>query len=204
MRIPVAISLVAILLLCGGLPAHAGWPDYSPSYVTEVSGGIYLTPAGTGPSLEEEGLSLELLVEDFNYGILPDFPREDLWIECAQAGDIAFCAGGNIADHDTDSEGRTSFTLAPRGGGHSQMGLTVFIAGNPVGVGEPHSSQFVLSISINSPDINGDLVVDLSDIALFSEDLELGNEFRSDFNHDRVVNLSDIAILARALGDECP
>ncbi len=204
MRILVAVFLTSTLLLSAPKPICAGWPDYGPSYVATVSGGIYMTPAGTGPSLDEQGLTLEILAEEFNHGVLAGLPREDIWIECAQQLELQFCGQGNIADVDTDAQGRTRFALPLRGGSYCETGVLVFIQGAFIGVGEPFSDQFVVSLAINSPDINGDLVVDLSDIALFSQDLDRGDAFRSDFNHDGVVNLSDIAIFAGALGDRCP
>ena len=61
-----------------------------------------------------------------------------------------------------------------------------------------------LSSYFNSPDINGDLAVNLSDVVLFSQDRYGDYNYRSDFNFDGVVNLSDQIILVGALGVGCP
>jgi hypothetical protein len=62
-----------------------------------------------------------------------------------------------------------------------------------------------LNVSFNSPDINGDLVVNLSDIAFFASDFfSPGYNYRSDFNYDQVINLQDVAMLAGAVGAFCP
>lgn len=61
----------------------------------------------------------------------------------------------------------------------------------------------VINLDVNSPDINGDRTVDLSDIALFSGDL-VAPAFRSDYNHDNNVDLSDIALFSGWIGEVCP
>ena len=62
-----------------------------------------------------------------------------------------------------------------------------------------------LDIRFNSPDIDGNLVVDLSDTVLYSGDiLSGGYAYRSDFYFDQRLNLSDTVIYAGAVGKTCP
>lgn len=73
----------------------------------------------------------------------------------------------------------------------------------PSGTWSPLSST-PLSISYNSPDINGDLRVDLSDVTFFAHDYFGVYDYRSDFNYDGVVNLTDVSMFAPELGAACP
>jgi hypothetical protein len=99
-----------------------------------------------------------------------------------------------------------AYTIA--GGGHTPVDGN----GQPLGVVRviwvPEDcpsgcSQKYVELYINSPDINGDLVVSLSDVGLFSADLYGSYNYRSDFNFDGVINLSDNGIFASAFGIGC-
>lgn len=57
---------------------------------------------------------------------------------------------------------------------------------------------------ISSPDLNGDLVVNIADYGAFSVVYTGDYDLQADYNHDGVVNLGDIAILAQHAGHACP
>jgi len=59
-------------------------------------------------------------------------------------------------------------------------------------------------IYFNSPDIDGDCVINLLDVATFSADFYGEYNYRSDFFLDGELNLLDIPILASAIGISCP
>jgi hypothetical protein len=107
------------------------------------------------------------------------------------------------ADRVTDANGSTEFTGVIAGGGWSAGGGSV---------GEWTALQVDggvipprVDLAYVSPDINGDLRVDLADVAEFALDFHTPQlEFRSDFNADGIENLSDIGILAVHLGEACP
>ena len=111
--------------------------------------------------------------------------REEIWIDGPSR-----CWGneGAIADHDTDENGYTEFTLPPCGGGCAEdFELEGFLAGtaflqNPI----PH-------IKVNSPDFNCDLVVDLIDLSLFATGYFGPYSYCRDFYWDGVLNLLDLA-----------
>jgi hypothetical protein len=120
---------------------------------------------------------------------------------------VALCGGGAVF---TPCESLPcSFNwYGIAGGGHSPVDAQ----GQPQGMAEviwvpdtcEHGcSQKYFALYVNSPDINGDLVVDLSDIALFSSDLNGTYNYRSDFNYDGNVNLSDIGVLSAGMGATC-
>lgn len=66
-----------------------------------------------------------------------------------------------------------------------------------------YCSDVSLAFFVNSPDINGDLVVNLQDIQLFVADYHGAYSFRSDFNFDGEVDLSDLAVLTGGVGATC-
>ena len=65
-----------------------------------------------------------------------------------------------------------------------------------------------LPLKFNSPDINGDLVVNLSDIVAFTQLLggNFGDNplFAGDFNNDGTINLSDVVRMTGGIGAACP
>jgi hypothetical protein len=201
MRILVVFPLLIVLSFCPSAVARAGWPDYAPSEIQAVPGDFYMVPSGSVPSLEEQGVGIELWLRDANQGPVAGLPAQDLWLE-PETGELSWCVGGNIADASTDAEGYTTFRRALAGGGWTESGLVIRAAGEMIPK-TPYGSDYVLDLRVNSPDINGDLQVDLGDISLFAEDLA-SYHFRSDYDHDGQVNLSDIAILASWIGDRCP
>jgi hypothetical protein len=115
---------------------------------------------------------------------------------------INLCQGGSTADANTDINGDTTISGTLNGGGWVQSGMAVYVSGNAItgGTGAP------FGLDINSPDINGDRIVDLIDIGLFASDL-LVYAFRSDFVNPNVpplvIDLSDIGRFAAFIGVEC-
>ena len=100
----------------------------------------------------------------YTYGYQPiySFPGEDVWLE-SEAGGLVPCRLGTISDGSSDIEGHLTFSGPLEGGGASAADepLRVLISGAML-----HQSQ---NIRVNSPDMNGDLRVDLTDVVLFSE-----------------------------------
>jgi hypothetical protein len=136
-------------------------------------------------------------------GPILGFPAADLVLRTLD-NQVLSCVvdGVMVADHESSLDGWTAFTLAPTAGGWSNASVQVHISGSPAG----YLTVFPpLPIYFNSPDINGDLSVNLADVALFTQDLGAGAAaFRSDLVWDGVINLSDIAVLTQHLGASCP
>ena len=132
-----------------------------------------------------------------------NFPREDIWLE---APGLAGCVGGSNPDNNTDADGWFTFSQPPLIGGWTDPnegppGISIYVSGVLLDDG---SSSIKPPIVINSPDINGDLVVNLIDVPLFAADFDGSYSFRSDFHWDGVLNLSDVVRMATGLGAECP
>lgn len=129
------------------------------------------------------------------------FPNEDIWLSDI-TGSLALCPAGSIPDENTDINGMTSWTGALFVGGNVEPG-----DGNQLAImvnGWIPDGAYLPDFRINSADLNGDLMVNLTDVAHFSMGYFGPYEYTRDLHWDEVVNLSDIAELARARGARCP
>jgi len=140
--------------------------------------------------------TITLHVLDWNGMPIPLYPAEDMWLESYDGG-LALCPGGSIADFDTDVNGETSWTSSLRAGGHSMSSCVVHISGMAL-------CQAPFDIYFNSADVNGDGVVNLSDVAVFAAAVFYEFDYSFDFLPDGVLNLSDIGRFASAIGASCP
>jgi hypothetical protein len=75
------------------------------------------------------------------------------------------------------------------------------VAGAPIAGGG-------VDLQFNSPDINGSLDVNLSDVVAFTQLLG-GNFadhplFAGDYNNDGTINLSDVVRFTGGIGSQCP
>jgi hypothetical protein len=187
----------SMLLGLTGL-AMAGIPDDVESTATSAGGVALITPAGLGVTLASAGATVSVTVRDANTDPIPGYPFQDIWLDDAGNGDIALCQGGSVADGNTDANGETTISGTIAGGGWTQSGAQVYLAGTPL-------AGPTLAIDFNSCDINGDLVVNVGDIGDFAIDFaDPDFEFRSDFIPDGVINLADIGELALHNGEVCP
>ncbi len=202
---------LAILALAGVTDAEAhGWPcpelwQMYTAAMTEVS--LYVLPDGSGDRLDDARLyggartdaTITIALYDCSYNPIPGYPLEDLWLESLYDGAV-FCPAGNVADHNTDALGQSTFSGALRGGGcgstWNDEGLLAFANGQGF-------MQAALDIHVNSADRNGDLQVNLSDISLFAAAYYGTYDYCADFYWDGVLNLSDVALLAQANGVAC-
>lgn len=209
-----ALASALFNLLSGvATPAAADWGVPSP-YTTEYRlpagfappATILVVPDGSGPPLSQ-ARSLAGHVVDATIRVLardetglpePGVATAGLTLTWS-GGSVAACGGALCADHLTLADGSTEFALPLRAGGHSQGPVRLLIWGGPVFTNDG------LPLQVNSPDLNGDLEVNLQDVPLFAQDFFGGTyNFRSDLHYDGVVNLSDIVPLVQHLGAGCP
>jgi hypothetical protein len=169
---------------------------------------IYVTPEGNGRSLTEAydssgnlvDATITVELQSVAGEPLYRFPAEDIWLESTLGGMVA-CAGGTIADHDTDPDGITTISGPLRAGGFTNgpggEDLEVVINGDPL-VGSS------LDLLVNSPDMSGNLVVDISDISMFAMGLWGGtNPYEADLCRDGAVNLWDWIYMVKAYWEDC-
>ena len=205
------ILVLGFSLLLWGTPvwAQSGIPDLSnceawlayegPEVIT-----LMVRPDGQGSAFTEaqlpDGTQVDgtLFVKVIDWGEDPvvNFPAEDLWIESEDGGLVA-CLGGTIADVNTDETGLSYWIEPLQAGGSSLATSAVMIAGDSWGTGD-------LPLNFNSPDLNGDRVVNLIDLSIFSAIYYEEYDFGADLYRDGVINLSDVALLAQSWGVACP
>jgi hypothetical protein len=194
------VLTAGLILGLAGL-AMAGVPDPGASVVYTNGGEATLTPGGLAQSLATYGVIVTVTVRDINGLPIPAFPAQDIWLDDNGSADINLCQSGSTADAQTDGDGFTTISGVMAGGGNTQAGLSAYASGVAIAGGGGPS----LSIDLNSPDINGDRIVELADISLFQSDtLPPSNAFRSDFTHDGIVDLGDISLFSSWIDDVCP
>lgn len=185
----------------------AGVPDLSLSTIetrTAQDVSLLICPAcdGRGVNMAQQfgGVAMDATIEVYlrdGMGIpIANYPFEDIWLE---SPDLCFCPGGSCADADTDMNGYTQFAHPLCGGGCSENPtLSGMVNGTSIGVSPiPH-------IKVNSPDMNCDLVVNLSDVALFAGAYWTGYTYCADFFWDGSLDLRDVTILAQHISHSCP
>jgi hypothetical protein len=201
-----ACAVIACVVATGAAltgVARAGTIDPVRSTAYSDEGTMWICPRGDGNLAAwtvPSGIVVHLL--DHDGAPCADIPRQDVWLTSTTTT-LAFCQSTAIADSDTDPDGFTSFSHAsPPGGGcdHNelaggQLDLKV------VAMGATISSS--IPLSLNSPDINGDLLVNLADVGPFSLALNGAYSFCADFWPDGLINLTDVAILSAHLGHAC-
>ena len=213
MRNRLQVALIGLALLA---PAVAGaqivtecWDFPYASIDLAVPSGqnaaLLVVPDGSGPSFTQaRGPAGEIIDATITFHLIDcenvpvaSFPFEDMWLQAVDFG-LVICNGGSVADVNTDASGSTRWTNPLRAGGTSAAGTEIIINGSPL-PGLP-----TMPIHFNSPDLNGDRLVNLTDVPLFSADFYGPYAFRSDFLRDGAVNLSDVVLMAASLGASCP
>jgi hypothetical protein len=203
--------LLGIFVVSMASLAWAGVPDLNLSTATidpaANGASVFNIPNGAGVGFDEAFLggapvdaTITVTLIDTQGDPIFLYPFEDLWLETSLGG-LAYCSGGTAADASTDEMGMTTFSNPLAAGGYTPGESTVvLVAGAPLAGGG-------LDITYNSPDINGDLTVNLSDIVAFTT--LLGGDFGThplyagDFNDDGTLNLSDIVRMTSGIGAAC-
>jgi hypothetical protein len=185
-------------LLALASTARAGFlPDPSLSTATSNNGHTYIAADGTGPSLASAGLTITVTLRDAVGVPISNFPFQDIWVGSDVPGDVVLCYQGSLADKNTDAAGMTTISGPIVGGGSTQAGLRVYASGLAIDTSP-------LPISVNSPDINRDLWVDIADLGPFAVDYINGHyDYEIDFNGDGAENLVDLGIFVMHNGMGC-
>ncbi len=151
---------------------------------------------------------------------MPGIPASDIWVESSLGG-MALCPYTNppgtwpgyvsIADGPTNGAGVTWFTNSTFAGGYTSIGGPEFCVvmtpwGRVAGTGPGGPPNSNLRIGFNSPDIDGNGVVDIADVAQFAVCFFGGGPppYHCNFCWDNAIDLSDLVIMAQAYGRTCP
>jgi hypothetical protein len=207
------LLVCTLVLSCAGF-AVAGVPDLTLSIGGVPEGleetvSIFVTPTGQGNTFDEAYLfggnqtdaTISLNLVDGLGVPIPNYPREDLWIETNMGG-LAACVGGANADAATDENGDTRWRLSLFAGGFTDPAtpeLTQIIVN-----GEALESSSGYDVQFNSADINGSGAANLSDITAFTQILFGDYNYAADFLWDGVINLPDGSLMAQGNGSSCP
>jgi len=203
----IIVLFLALGLLAGAVHAqqHLDWMIAYVDVNPDADGArIYMLADGTGTPFAEArapggslvDATITLRLTDIEDTPLVGYPAEDLFLFSSEGG-VASCPGGLSADGPTGNDGTTTWTVPPEAGGHS-IGETVHIWVSGWEVYLP------VSLSLVSSDINGDLTVDISDVAHFVQALYGNADEHADFNNDGEVNLTEISMFTAAIGVGCP
>jgi hypothetical protein len=215
------ILAAAALLLLAAAPADAQGPtdpdptfsQVTPAYPGQVS--LFCLPNGLGDPLTQafafggQQVNARVRFQAMNAMNMPisGLAVDRMWLENL-AGSLYLCPPNpirfaSVPSMPTDPAGITEFTGPIFAGGYTGPGqpLQVFVEWtNGLVVPIPPS----LNISLNSPDLNGDGAVNLSDVTIFSQDYFGSYNYRSDFFWDGALNLSDVSRMAQGLNSVCP
>lgn len=201
---------VCALVIGSAAFATAGIPDPTNTVADMAGAGtddlvLFNLPNGIGSPFAEAQIkddgtfvdaTITMVVRDAFNDIIVDFPAEDMWLESGD-GLMVPCTGGSTADFNTNDMGETSWVNPLNAGGASEDVCYVMVNGESLN-GDPFPLAF------NSADMNGDGVVNLADVGLFSSAFFGAYTFGADFFADGVLNLVDVGRLATGLGGACP
>jgi hypothetical protein len=190
-----SLAMAGSMLLGLACAASAGIPDDVESTATSAGGFVLITPQGNGGSIANSGATVTVTVLDFGGLPVAGFPFQDIYLDDPGDFSIALCQGGSVADANTNALGITTIGGVISGGGNT-VTTQVYISGTPL-------TQAPLLISLVSPDITGDAVVDGVDFGTFGIDFGT-SAFQSDFTFDGSVDLTDFGIFGVAFGEVCP
>ena len=178
-------------------PPHSVWVSHCPAGDFE--------PVGNGCGGPNTAF-IQIQLIDFSGLPVPGIPPTDIWYQPANPAEVlAIKPGTWCTDFPTDLTGRTTTTRMLSAGGCVLQGLQCVVLdpmAGPVILQNPPVVPFP-TVMFNSPDLNGDLVVNLSDLAIFGASYANptgGYNQCCDYNDDGIINLSDLAFLATHYG----
>jgi hypothetical protein len=148
---------------------------------------------------------LWIVARDHNGNPVRGIPRTDYWLDACAPGQRLFLSGESIiADSNSGSNGRTTFSGRIAGGGCTlTQGIRVAVQGKTIMRYDQCIAPLCLNIVIKGPDLTGaggrpDGVVDLLDLATFGLSFRKGSgnpDFNPccDFDDDNWCALGDFA-----------
>lgn len=211
-----SLTLVFTLML----PVIASAQLIDATWVGELSGPaqtacILVVPGGAGNPLASArtpaGVPIDATIDatlvDSSWIPVANFSRADVWIEFpGGAGTLDRCGPNRVrafpVDANTTWLGET-LVAGPLAAGGWCEGPAVFKVNDNPAETPAHDIWPLLLLQVNSPDIDGDRVVNLTDIGIFAGDYFGPFHMRSDLHRDGVLNLSDIGVMAEHLGADC-
>jgi len=207
--------LLFSLLLVFATSLYAGDVDECESEAgTSCALRVSICPAGDFEFIREgcggDADYIWVVVKDgFGTGIA-GIPWTDYWMNaCDGAQELCLCASPIAADSLTNTLGQTTFSGRIAGGGCILTGgMFVACQGKTFVEAPACAAPICIDIVIVSPDINGDCLVNLSDLSFFGQSYnkqlgDAGYDPCCDYNDDDFCNLSDFSFLGEHYLHEC-
>ena len=169
---------------------------------------IVVCPQGDGQSLLEVGAWFFFEIKDPAGFPVLGIPASDFWlVDVDPSGDMVLCGGSGSCDADsaTNEMGYTTMRDATIAAGGCADGLGVIVQGMYI---MDHFDACiypqVFEVHVRSPDFNGDLTVDNSDLTtLISAWPPLGYSACVDLDDDWEIALRDLAYFALHYNHSC-
>ena len=206
-RVWVCLACAVLSLLRAAPVARAAVCLIDPccSSASSAGGVLLVCPAGDGPTLSSIGATVSITVLTCYCGEpLPGIPAEDFWIQ-QSSGPQPLCGYhlSSNADAASDANGQTTISGSIAAGGYFPDDLHVVAQGMMIGVG-CGTDNAAIPLVLVSPDITGDLVVDIVDLAIFAEAFSDGTvDPRMDFSGDGQIDVVDLSLFALHLHHQC-
>lgn len=212
MKRQVPTYFVSLLLaLCTAICATAQYPDPEKSTITcnesrpvsillghyTVLGNMIWKDAQLYGG-DNTNAMITIEVRDENGELITGFPasiapiiNEGNLLACGSAL-VSGGGGGGIAYFDYADGGGSSDNI-------SLQGVIANIYGEPLFTLTPILTNF----RFNSPDLNADGAVNMSDTVLLAQLMNQGYSYRIDYFWDGVINNSDVVLFVQAMGSAC-
>lgn len=207
----VCLLVVASLIIVNS--ANAGIIDPCRSYwqlhASVVPCPLFTCPQGDTTSFLSFGCWIWVCVLDANGVGIENIPPNDIWfLDCDPINDLNLCGGASssAADSLTNAAGMTTMTNGTMAAGGCVDGLALVIQGFTVQDSTTNcTSDFCCPIYVRSADISGDLLVDLTDLAVFGICFAVPHTVPPadpccDFDLNADVDLTDLALFAFHFG----
>ena len=162
---------------------------------------LYVCPQGDGPTLAACGSIIYIQAKDQTGTPIAGIPGADIWVDGCTGG-LSLCGGSGSSDADsaTNDNGRTTMS-GGIGAGGCDIGLIVSIQGVTVKDQATNcTTNKCLVYQLSSPDINGDLIVDIIDLSLFAAGYTSPPKPYTiclDFDCSGLVDIIDFSIFAQ-------
>jgi len=214
------IAIVVIFLVASAEPVSGQFPrdffcDSHLSLETVLGASpqvaLFVCPEGDTESFIEQGWWIRIEIVN-GFGPVPGIDATSFWLVevCDPARDASLCGGrtSSNADSATNANGMTTMSLTTLSGGGCADGMAVAVDGIVLLDTLSCSVYQCLPIHVRSPDIDGNLIVNLVDLSIFSASYP-PQPYSSccDFDIDGVISLEDLSKFAAHFGPpghQCP
>jgi hypothetical protein len=188
------VAFAGIINPCGSpaIPHLTGTPCY------------FACPQGDTGTLISAGIWIEFTINNTTGQPIPFISGVDFWlIDCDPLKDMTLCAGSasSNADSATNALGKTTMSLTTLAVGGCVTGLSPVVQGivlQTPGTQPCTTPTYCWTIKVRSCDLNGDLLMNSQDVAIFSSHYPPTGTYDtcSDFDCNSTINSQDLARLA--------